>query len=365
MLTRFVVGAGPIGVRRLRAIIPAMVDAFSVTPPVPPAWTTLMVGSANVLNLALPGRSFYANQQPYSHAEHERKLDWLGAQIARLNADVIGFQEVWDEAALKAAVARSGLHYPTVVAPGAEQGAEGTPRVGLATRWPVEAVASHADFLAAEQVEVPEIGRATHFERPVLQVTLRHKHGQRFHVLVVHLKSKRPKYLQDAEGRLLEDRDDPVVTARASLRSLILRGAEAAALRRLVVNVLQHTREPLVLMGDMNDGPHSVTAQMIAATQAVAYDRAARDTALFRSDEVQTEPALHRDVAYSHVHQGWPECLDQIWVSEEFVAASRLSIGDVRRVEYFNDHLHEGRDRSRSDHGFVRALLRLRVGASA
>ena len=34
---------------------------------------------------------------------------------------------------------------------------------------------------------------------------------------------------------------------------------------------------------------------------------------------------------------------------------------DVRRVEVFNDHLNEGRDRSRSDHGFVRALLRLRL----
>jgi hypothetical protein len=36
-------------------------------------------------------------------------------------------------------------------------------------------------------------------------------------------------------------------------------------------------------------------------------------------------------------------------------------MGDVRRVEVFNDHLHEGRDRSRSDHGFVRALLRLKL----
>jgi hypothetical protein len=53
--------------------------------------------------------------------------------------------------------------------------------------------------------------------------------------------------------------------------------------------------------------------------------------------------------------------LDQVLVSEEFVATSRAAIGDVRRVEVFNDHLHEGRDRSRSDHGFVRALLRLKL----
>jgi hypothetical protein len=61
------------------------------------------------------------------------------------------------------------------------------------------------------------------------------------------------------------------------------------------------------------------------------------------------------------VHQGWPELLDQIWVSEEFVASSRFALGDVRRLDVFNDHLHESRERWRSDHGFVRALLRLRV----
>jgi hypothetical protein len=38
---------------------------------------------------------------------------------------------------------------------------------------------------------------------------------------------------------------------------------------------------------------------------------------------------------------------------------SLYSIGNVRRVDYFNDHLQEGRDRSRSDHGFVRAVLRV------
>ena len=69
--------------------------------------------------------------------------------------------------------------------------------------------------------------------------------------------------------------------------------------------------------------------------------------------------ALKRDVAYSHVHQGSPEVLDQIFVSEEFLPRSKFSIGDVRRVDYFNDHLQEGKDRSRSDHGFVRAVIRV------
>lgn len=332
---------------------PSLTDA-------PAAWTTVMVASCNVLNLALPGRRFYPNQDPYGVAEHERKLDWLGAMLRRLNADVTGFQEVWDEAALKAAVARSGLQMRHVVAPGAETGAEGTPRVGLATRLAVEALRSVTDFSPGESVVVPELGEHARFERPVLHATLRVKSGQRLHVLVAHLKSKRPKFLQDAAGEPQEDRDDPHVVTRATLRSLMMRAAESAALRGLVIDLIHRTRDPLVLLGDMNDGPQSVTSQLIAATQAVAYDRQARDVALFHAADVQTEPALRRDMLYSHVFQGWPELLDQIWVSEELVGGAKFALGDVRRVEVFNDHLHEGRDRTRSDHGFVRALLRLR-----
>ena len=335
-----------------------------------PQWLMLQVANANLLNLALPGRAFYPGQDPYDNLEHDRKLAWIGGMLARLNADIVGLQEVWDEVALKAAVARSGLRYTTVAAPGAETGAIGTPRLGLATRLAVERIETIADFAPAERVLVPELGEYTRFERPVLHAQLRTRHGQQpgtaLHVLVVHLKSKRPKYLQDAAGNVLEDRDDPAITARATLRSLLMRAAEAAALRRVVVGITSRQGpqggEPLVLLGDMNDGPHSVTSQMIAATQAVAYDRGARDVALYHAWDVATEPALKRDMAYSHVHQGWPELLDQIWVSEEFVATSRFAIGDVKRVEVFNDHLHESRERWRSDHGFVRALLRLRTG---
>jgi endonuclease/exonuclease/phosphatase family metal-dependent hydrolase len=323
---------------------------------------TWSLATCNVLNLALAGQVTYANQDPFSPEEAGRKTQWLGRMFARLAADVVGVQEVWHRDALLDAVAASGLRYPHVIAPGAEQGASGTPRVALVSRRPLEDWSSIAQFPPGCEVPVPDIGPLDRFERPVLHARLRTEAGPPLHVLVAHLKSKRPKILQDAAGEPLEDRDDPVVTARASLRSLVIRGAEAAALRRLVIELTHHRREPLVLLGDLNDGPQSVTSQLVASLSPAAYDPAARDSALYHAWDIATDPALRRDLAYSHVHQGWPELLDQIWVSEEFVAGSKHAIGDVKRVEVFNDHLHEGRDRSRSDHGFVRALLRLARG---
>ena len=323
--------------------------------------TTLTVATSNVLNLAAPNRAYYPNQDAYSQSQYQRKLEWLGGRLSAANADVVAVQEVWDESALKGAVHASGMRYATVIAPGAEQdGAlQGTPAVGLITRLDVVSTQSLPDLPAHAQVEVPDCGLVTQFARPPLMAKLRMKHGLAFTVITAHLKSKRPKYLQDDSGQALEDRDDPAITARATLRSLVLRASEAAGLRATIANVLANTREPLILMGDFNDGPHSVTTQLMAATSEVAYNRKARDTALYNAWEVQGEAALKRDVGYSHIYQGWPELLDHIFVSEEFVPTSRFSVGDVRRVDAFNDHLHEGRHRHTSDHGVVRALLRI------
>lgn len=324
-------------------------------------WAPLSVANFNTLNFAAPGHVFYPNEDPYDDREYARKVAWMGEQIRRLNADVACFEEIWDESALRGAVAASGLNYRRVLVPGAEKGAEGTPRVGLATRLDIASHVSLTEFPPGMSLQIPDVGDCTRFERPVLQASLTTRQGQAFVLLVVHLKSKRPKFLLDAAGHPLEDRNDPAIIARATLRSLIIRGAEAAALRATVSGILAGTRTPLVLAGDLNDGPGSVTSQIIAATSEVAFDRSAGDTALWHAYDVQSGASLRRDVAYSHVHQGTPEILDQIWVSEEFVAGSRFAIGDVRHVDYFNDHLNESRDRTRSDHGFVRAVLRLRA----
>jgi endonuclease/exonuclease/phosphatase family metal-dependent hydrolase len=347
----------------------------------------LTFATCNTLNLAKPGLPFYPGDEPWTADQYRRKVAWLGEQLARLNADVVAFEEVWDEDALGEAVSSSGLKYETVRAPGAagrtaigDTGhASGsaatpadatdylriaTPRLGLATRLRVASLDALVDFPAGHAVAVPELGTINRFERSVLRAVLDAPQAgvPPITVLVAHLKSKRPKYLQDARGNPLEDRDDPQVQARATLRSLIMRGAEAAALRHAVVHALRNTRTPLVLMGDLNDGAQAVTTQIIAATSHSPHDRQERDFMLYNAYDVQTEPGViksYNDGSYTYVHQGRPESLDHILVSEEFVASSKFAIGRVKRVDYFNDHLQEGRDKTKSDHGFVRAWVQL------
>ena len=171
----------------------------------------------------------------------------------------------------------------------------------------------------------------------MLKALLRLKHGPTLHVLAAHLKSTRPKFLQNDAGEWLEDRDDPIVATRATLRSLLMRAAEAAALRRIVIDVLLRTRDPLVLLGDLNDAPHAATSQLIAATGAAAYDRDARDVdRTVLDDAVDVDEVLVRIPAQSQrVERGVLEIVHLVVEAHRHVPAARAADArlDVEVVE--------------------------------
>jgi endonuclease/exonuclease/phosphatase family metal-dependent hydrolase len=171
------------------------------------------------------------------------------------------------------------------------------------------------------------------------------------HIIGLHLKSRRPELL---EG---EDADDPRDELRGELRALMMRGAEAAAVRALVVDITQASRWPTVVMGDFNDALQAVTTELVAGP-APSHDRSKRDTMLVSAHGLQGHRGFRRDVAYSHVHQSDPQILDHILLSEEFHRDSRYAIGEVVKVDYYNDHLND-RDPLTSDHAVVAASIRL------
>lgn len=326
------------------------------------------VATANLLNLALPNRVYYENRDPYDAEEYEQKIVWLANNLSVMQADVIATQEVWDEAALHDLAERIDTQYSFVSAPNAENkivnnfvegGAQGTPSVGFLTRLKVLESEYFTRLSDSCAVDIPEIGIYDTFARSPVLLTVETRQGRTIKLLNVHLKSKRPKFLQDEHGNLLEDTNDARIRARARMRSLFIRATEATAIRNIIVDEIAKNRTPLILMGDVNDGSRSVTTQLMAETSEVQYDRKSRDTALFNAYEYQTKHKLGRDVGFSHIFQGYPEVLDQIFVSEELLPNSRFSVGEVLQVDYFNDYLKLPRNQRFTDHGIVRARIKL------
>ncbi len=346
--------------------------------------TTLKVASFNAYNLVRAGVPFYSSKA-YSEAELALKLAWTGRLIAETGAQIIGFQEVFHEAPLAEAVALAGFGAATVRAPGAtpeENEADGKalgPKVGIATTLPVEALETIVDFPARAVLQVPAIHPATRvesvldvpftsFNRPVLKARLRLPNGFPCTVFVAHLKSKRPMLLDGEDSR------DPLVRAKGAIRALLLRGAEAAALRALVLDVIRdplpgERGEPCIVLGDLNDGIGAVSTNAVSGEPPffrlpAEQKRPIWDVLLYNVMDIQARISLE-SFAYTHIWNGRHELLDHILVSQEFYRQFPKRIGEVLNARVYNDHLvdetltRDRKDRIRSDHGVPVAEIRL------
>lgn len=328
----------------------------------------LKVGTFNVLNLALPEVPYYPDERPYSIVEFDRKAAWIGEQLRRMDADVVGFQEVFAEAALLEVCTRSrAFANATVIAPGAD-GASG-PRVGLATTLPLaEPAVSITDFPPGVNTVVDGIALPVGtFSRPVLRARVAVTPAMTLTVFVVHLKSKRP--IVD----ITVPEHDPREEALGKARSLIRRTAEAAALRFLVLEEIVGNSRPTIVLGDLNDGPRAVSTEIItgdapsrfwprgADLRATYWDRV-----LYSAHEVQARNT-GRDVSYSHIFNSHYENLDHILVSQEFHDRNPNRLGDLANLRHFNDHLVDNQlsddrpDRTTSDHAQLVAEIDLRA----
>lgn len=336
----------------------------------------LRVASFNVENLLGHGVRYY-DRLIYTEEEAEAKLNWIAATLTRTRADIVGIQEVWFEDALKEAARRS-LHFANgahVVAPGATvaDNLNGKlakrPRLGLISRFPVKSVEVFARFPATVDLTIPlrvDGGTIsaielpiTQFQRPPLRAVV-DVDGLELIVYVAHLKSKGPLIHAGEDG------DDPFVGALGQARATIVRAAEAAALRHLILTDLRDSAKPTIVLGDLNDAPDSASTQTVRGPSPHAgmdqqEKRLLWDVILYSTFRIAPErsPTIH-----THIHDGERDILDHILVSEEFFSRNKSRIGDVLRHEVINDHLRDDEREPKvpgsSDHGIPIAEIELK-----
>lgn len=310
----------------------------------------------NVFNLAPPGVQLYDNLAPLTIAEYEAKADWTAQQLDQLDADVVGFQEIFSQAALRDVLSRT-RKYKDAIHAGFDPDPHATrltPNVALVSRLPLAAApVVYAEFPQGVTSE-PRPGDSDRFARAPLhvQVVLPGEHV--VDVVVVHLKSRRPDYIGADCG------DDPLQFALANLRSLVWRGTEAVALRVLLSTLMRESARPCIVMGDFNDTADAVTTSIVLGGNAVLDCAPGEEWRgrMFDCAQIQQRQDHLRHVGYTTVHEGHYATIDHVLVSEEFNPASPRAIGAVYDVAYMNDHLSQQRPET-SDHGQVLVRLRL------
>lgn len=328
------------------------------------------IGTFNTLNLVLPNVTFYGDEK-YTPAQYTAKKAWMRHQLEQMKADIIGFQEVFHEAALREVLAESAGYQQASLFVANETGTG--PVVALASRFPMQVlppiVAFPADaHLTLNDQPVP----VSQFSRPVIQanITLDTKAGPlTLTVFVTHLKSKRPILAPTA------DPADPLEVAIGSAKALMVRAAEATALRKILVETMRNNTNPVIVVGDINDSVNAVTSEILSGTPpykrlSKAKKAAIWDVLLTNVKDIQSRVS-YQDMYYTHIFNGYYESLDHIFVSDEFIRTNPKHVGYVEYVKVLNDHLidetlsDQGVPKTQSDHGQVVTTIHLETATVA
>lgn len=319
------------------------------------------VGSFNLYNLVLPKTKYYRTKK-YSKHDYKLKTKWISSQLNAMDADIVGFQEVFHKKALLKAIEKTKFSTENVYVLG-ETGK--SPVVGLASTFPL--VGDPVSIKDIPKKVTSGLGAAakeiSKFSRPILKAKIALYNEITATVFVCHLKSKRPTFLGG------EDKEDLSTLAIGEARSLLRRSVEATGLRQLIINESAQTTNPIILIGDLNDSTRSVTTNIISGTPPwkfapIAKKRKHWDSLLYSTFDVISLKS-HKNEWPTHIYNGHYESLDHIFVSQEFSFKNRERIGNIDFVHVLDDHLKDtslSRDRLhkwQSDHAQVVASLSL------
>ena len=267
------------------------------------------IASFNVKNLIGPDQEYYKFQS-YTPEEYAWKLDWMADQLLTMDADIVGFQEIFDEEPLREVVAeadrrgveanaatipdsskryhRKAIFRKLAYSPYRDAGLAFAPNVNDSgepgRRRPGLAILSRYGFAEPPEIiqeldpalDIPisalggEEGagfyRLARLSRPILKARIPVEE-QVITVFNCHLKSKLGEFITptgaDIAPEAVLTAYDPAGRALGALRAALRRMAEAWVLRRAILEELDRGR-PVMVLGDFNDGEHAVSSEIIS-----------------------------------------------------------------------------------------------------
>lgn len=332
--------------------------------------------SFNLFQYVAPEYYWYKREPraSYTEAEWIQKQAWVSQRLSLMDADVIGFQEVFSFAALQQLCAEVGYPYFAIVDQPATLPEDPqvfiSSIVALASRFPLNNIRSvpldpavQTELFLPDGFQFSRLPVCAEVETPLLgEVT----------VYVLHLKSKRAASLdisyQDEIPWEERGRDTLLRLSRANVASLLQRGAEASLVYHRVSHDLNNNRQrQIVVLGDLNDDQHSTPFEALSMQEKIYAIGGVEQEAWpedfipklhdYRlSDSFRIAPTTRQTVRpFTHIHHGAGSCLDHILVSNALNPQNGRAVAEVMDYQVWNQHLdHDGvPNRLQSDHGQV------------
>ena len=314
--------------------------------------------TANLFNYLAPPNAFYEFNNIYELNQWHKKQQWLERKLLTLDADVVGFQEIFSAEALEAQLKPLGYSYFAVV---------DQPKVSQDYIYthPVVGIASRYELTDIEAVEAkkPNSDDAFTFYRKPLRATLNHPVLGKVDVYIVHFKSQRPTLEDKEEGSSVFETWQQ--ENYGNWLSTVQRGFEATLLHQAIMERKRATGHPVVLMGDFNQLLDSQEFACLRSTHRfrqpdsylplLPYHLIDSWELYCHTGKVQRQP--------THYTGASGQVLDYILMSSEFGLETDRNIARVIDFHVEDQHLINPSfelDKFASDHAFVSVTLELR-----
>lgn len=332
------------------------------------------VATFNLYHFAEPGIFWHErkDRNTYTSAEWAAKTDWIRARLAAMDADVVGFQEVVSADALRNLCEAEGYPYfaqaGEVLFDPEDSDVYVNAVVALASRVPFLSVGDVQGTMDIENDTI--LDESFGFARTPLRAEIDLPELGPTPIYVCHFKSQGAFVSDDAIDAIDDWRKKLQAffanRVRAGVDQVARRGAEAGAMYQLLMRDLeQNLNRPVVLIGDLNEGPMSHTLEILTqedrlfsigslnaqsipvAALCFKYSYRLYDAYTALSPQTRIRPITH-----SGFGQG--TTLDYVIISNGLNARNPSRTGQVLSYKVHDDHfISETDKRTCSDHAPV------------
>lgn len=323
----------------------------------------IRLATFNLFQFVKPPYSWYTKKEKFTNEQWNKKTSWIKEQIGKMDADIIGFQEVFSRDSLKTLVNDLGYKYFETV--DVAKLSKENPTVFIST---TVAIASKYPITNMQEVKVhiPSIKKHNYegffkFSRIPIKATVLLPNDEELLVYVCHLKSNRLnefEYVFNKENNL-EHKKELINKAMKDKysSSLKIRLCEASSL----FFDIKKSRKPCVLMTDLNDKEFSITIDALSNNKY--HDEKRKETFILHDSHHQ----IQQDIYNPHPEQkevkrtatsyfaGKGNVLDYIFVSKEFNKRYKNHIAKITSHKIYDDVIKTNHDGSllSSDHAQV------------
>ncbi|WP_120496146.1 endonuclease/exonuclease/phosphatase family protein [Kiloniella sp. EL199] len=348
----------------------------------------LKIATWNLYQFAKPGTYWYERDErnDYEPDQWSEKKNWIGDMLVKLDADIIGFQEIFSVDEFKAFMTEQGYPHVAVVDDPAIDPEDDSvflgPVTGIASRHPFTMQPAALKF-PQELRDDTQLEEDFNFRRAITRAEIDTPQFGQVVVYVCHFKSQGAFIDSDAvaahDGWKTRFREHLRARAIKDTDQLVRRSGDAAGVYLAAMDELDDdNNKPLIVVGDMNDNPRSSTLRILTQQEWIdniagkrragieeARDRAWNFTwqlfdaySLLPSQNSATRPVTHA--------AGWrypAETLDYILVSNALNPKNPHHVASVTDLKIYSDHFDDASKLLTTDHAPVCVTLTPRPGA--